>query len=247
MLINGNDRQKCPFGDEIVAYIYDEIHSSQRGKFESHLAGCTVCTDEFAGISNARFSIFEWRKVEFAHLPTPKIAIPYRANSRDVERAGFFAGLRGLSVMKGSSSAVMVAGAVLICVGLGYVAMNYVGNNSQLAGNNKSVDDEKAAPPVMAPDQQSVAVLPSTQLQKETNGNEKTISASTRTPPPNREIRPARASIETRKIREKNLTASRLPGQPSIQQKRKAPALTAYDDDDDKSLRLADLFDEGGV
>ncbi len=245
MLNNGN-KQECGFADDIVAYIYDEIGSAERGKFESHLAGCTACTDEFAGISNARFSIFEWQKEEFAHLSTPEIVIPYAPKKREgVETAGIFAGLRDLLTLSSWSSAVMVAGAVVICIGLGFVAVNYLSNSSQVAGNNNPVVTEQAVPLVTAPNQPDVAVVPTLPSQKESNLNT-AITASNKTVQ-NREIRPVRATMQTRRVRfEKNLTASTQTVQPLIQQKRKAPALTAYADEDDKSLRLADLFDEGG-
>ena len=244
MLNNGNDKQKCPFGDEIVSYMYDEIHGAKRGKFESHLAGCTTCTDEFAGISNARFSVFEWRKEEFAHLPTPEIVIPYEPKTRYAKTVGFFDGLRDLLTLSGWSSAAMVAAALVICIGLGFVAMNYIGLNGQVAGNNKPVVNEQVAPPVVTPRQNEGSVLPSQPAARDLHVGDVMVPVSTKSAS-SRDVRPERVSVQVRRVRERNLTASRLP-EPSIQQKRKAPALTTYDEDDDKSLRLADLFDEGG-
>ena len=239
MLNNGN-KKECGFSDEIVAYIYDEIGENERRKFESHLAGCTVCTDEFAGISNARFSVFEWRREEFAHLPTPEIVIPYAVKKREAATMGFFAGLRDLLTLSGFSSAALVAGAVVICIGLGYVAMNYVGSTQQVAESKKPVGSEPVVAPVVSPNQQNVAVAPAPQKQLTP------ITASAK-PSPSREIRPIRASLNNHRIRyNKNLTASTQVQQPVTLQKRKLPALTAFDDEDDKSLRLADLFDEGG-
>ena len=235
MLNNGN-KKECGFADDIVAYIYDEIGSAERRKFESHLVGCMACTDEFAGISNARFSVFEWQKEEFSHLSTPEIVIPYAAKKREVETAGLFPGLRDILTLSGWSSAVIVAGAVVICIGLGYVAMNYVGNPAQVAESKKPVVNES----VVAPDQQNVVVARAPQ-------KELTPITASAKPSPGREIRPVRASLNNQRIRyNKNLTASTQVQQPITQQKRKTPALTAYDADDDKSLRLADLFDEGG-
>ena len=236
-MLNNGDKQTCGFADDIVGYLYDEIGPAERRKFESHLVGCMACTDEFAGISNARFSVFEWQKEEFAHLSTPEIVIPYAAKKREVETAGFFPGLRDMLTLSGWSSAVIVAGAVVICIGLGYVAMNYVGNPGQVAESKKPVVNES----VVAPDQQNVVVARAPQ--KELTP----ITASAKSSP-GREIRPVRASLNNQRIRyNKNLTASTQVQQPIItQQKRKTPALTAYDADDDKSLRLADLFDEGG-
>ena len=110
-MLNNENEKSCGFADEIVTYIYGEISETERSKFEMHLVDCMSCTDEFAGISNARFAIFEWQKEEFAHLSTPEIVIPYTAKPKPAEAIGFFAGLRGLLTLSGWSSAVMVAGA----------------------------------------------------------------------------------------------------------------------------------------
>jgi hypothetical protein len=244
MLNNGN-KKECGFADDIVAYIYDEIGSAERTKFESHLAGCMACTDEFAGISNARFAMFEWHKEEFAHLSTPEIVIPYAAKPKTTEAVGLFAGLRDLLTLPGWPSAVMVAGAVVICIGLGFFAINYVGNGAQVADNKQPVINDQSVPPVAVQNQQSVPNAPSMKSANESNLNGASLTASTKATP-DREIRPVRASLNNQRFRYgRSLTASTRNVQPAIQQ-RKAPALTAFDDDDDKSLRLADLFDEGG-
>lgn len=242
-MLNNENEKNCGFADEIVAYIYDEIDEAERGKFETHLVDCVSCTDEFAGISNARFAMFEWHKEEFAPLSTPEIVIPYSAKPKTAEAIGFFAGLRGLLTLSGWSSAVMVAGALIICIGLGFVVVNYVRDNAQVAENKRPVINENVIPPVVAQDHQNAVALPSS---KELNTNGAPVTASTKATP-NREIRPVRASLNNQRIRfGKSLTASTRTVEPSIQKQRKAPALTAFDDEDDHSLRLADLFDEGG-
>src|SRR5881275_1304390 len=75
MLKNG--KNECPLNHEIVSYIYGELGGGIELEFETNLADCIACTDEFAAVSNARFSVYEWQKEEFAHLPTPAIVIPY--------------------------------------------------------------------------------------------------------------------------------------------------------------------------
>jgi len=246
MLNNGNKREECGFADDIVAYIYDEIGHGERGKFESHLAGCAACTDEFAGISNARFAMFEWQKEEFGHLSTPEIVIPYTSKAKNAEAVGLFAGLRDLLTLSGWTSAIMVAGAVIICIGLGFVAVNYVGNGSQTAENKKAIVSDPSVSPILAQNQQSAPAVPSVPPSKESNLSGTPITASTKATP-GREIRPVRASLSNQRIRfGKSLTASTRVAPPPIKQ-RKAPALTAFEDEDDKSLRLADLFDEDGV
>lgn len=237
-MLNNETEENCGFADEIVSYIYDEIGEPERSKFENHLVDCMSCTDEFAGISNARFAMFEWQKEEFAPLETPQIVIPYPPKPKTVETAGVFAGLRELLGLSGWPSVAMAAGAVAIVIGVGFVVMNYNRNTLQVAEIGKPGVIEQKAAPAVAP------VLPSVSAPKELNTTGTTTLATAK-PAPGSDIRPVRATMKVQRLRiNKNLTAS-TQAEPA-QQKRKAPALTAYDEEDDSSLRLADLFDEGG-
>ena len=236
-MLNNAQKKECGFADEIVAYIYDEIGQPERTKFESHLVNCTACTDEFAGIANARFSVFEYRKEEFAHLSTPEIIIPYEHKSREVETAGFFAGLRDMLTLSGWSAAT-VAGAVILCIGLGFVAMNYVGVDQQIASNKATVNTP-IVPPVVTTKPQNEVVI---------QGDPVVAPALTKTTN-NNNIRPVRAAVVNQhRVIQRNLTADTQPQvQPLTQKNQKAPVLSYTDDDDDKSLRLSDLVDDGGV
>ena len=72
-----NDKNACEFSSEIVEYIYGELAPANRERFETHLADCTACIDEFAAVSNSRYSVYEWRKIEFEPLETPVFEIPF--------------------------------------------------------------------------------------------------------------------------------------------------------------------------
>lgn len=236
MLDNCN-KNGCKFTDEIVSYMYDEIGEPERSKFEQHLMDCTVCTDEFAGISNARFSMYEWRKEEFAHLPTPNIVIPYHEK---VEAIGFFAGLRDLLTLSGWPAAATVAAGLIVSIGLGFAAVNYLGGGLEMASNTST---NIAVPPVVSPDNKVQAPDPVS------NENENVVVGNN----VDRQARPLRASSSAHRPRiERALTTvsqrpnSKVVRNPSATTA-KAPALTNYDDNDDKSLRLSDLFDEGGA
>src|SRR5687768_3655002 len=127
MLRNTNNH-RCGFADEIVSYIYDEIGATDRRRFESHLSECDGCTEEFAAVSNARFSVFEWHREEFAHLLTPEIVIPYAAKQTTVAESsskGALAGFRGFLTLLGRPMAV--AATLAVCIGLGFLTMTYIG------------------------------------------------------------------------------------------------------------------------
>ena len=240
MLDNGNIKS-CGFAEEIVSYIYDEIKEPARRKFEDHLVDCSSCTDEFAGISTARLAMYEYQDRAFAHLPMPEIAIPYAPEQAAAERAGFFAGLSDMWRKPAWSSALAFAGAVAICFGLGFMAINYIGVNQQVAANETTVIQPVAAP--LSTNDAISQTVPPVDLTKMPVTNAKAKMSD------GREIRPIRASVTTgRRVFQKNLTADvEVPDSVKIEKpvKPKAPVLSTYDDDDDKSLRLADLVDDG--
>lgn len=234
MLSNNNHNSSCDFSAEIVSYLYNESSEAARGKFESHLAGCGVCTDEFAAVSNARFLVFEWQKEEFAHLPTPEIVIPYAARqteSEAVAKVSLLSGLRGLLSVLSSPSTVTAVAALTVCLGLGFLAMTYVGRGDQQIANvsphsvplDVSKDDPvKVESPDIPDDQRTTRVGVTTLV--------------------NNKTRPVKA-VEYRRARPgRQMTAGTQQSVKNV----KAPVLSSYDDNDDKSLRLADLFDEIG-
>ena len=67
----------CKFRADIVPYMYAELATSDRSAFESHLLNCVDCTDEFAAISSSRFEVYDWKRLEFDGLATPVIEISY--------------------------------------------------------------------------------------------------------------------------------------------------------------------------
>src|SRR5882724_6942846 len=120
-MLNGNNHNSCEFFAEIVSYLYNETGREQRSKFEEHLVDCGACTDEFAAISNARFSVFEWQREEFANMPTPEIVIPYTVRKVADDRVGTIGFLSALGKMLsfGSRASLALAfAAILICIGL---------------------------------------------------------------------------------------------------------------------------------
>ncbi|MFN0279696.1 MAG: anti-sigma factor family protein [Pyrinomonadaceae bacterium] len=232
MLNNGN-KTNCEFTSDIVAYIYDEISASERAKFETHLAGCHECTNEFAGISNARLSLFEWRSNDFADLPTPQIVIPYKAKSSTNEEvsAGLFAGVRGW--LSFANFPVAVAAVLLLCLGLGFLMLNYVGRgDDQIASNSGMPKIEPTDKPVIKPT-------------VEPKKPETTVITETPNVQTSREVRPVKAA-ENRKPKTNNEIAVRNQANRNLNAKvPEAPTLSEnYEESDDASLRLSDLFSE---
>lgn len=238
MLNNGNNKN-CGFDDAMISYIYDEITTVERREFETHLVNCSACTEEFAEISGARFSVFEWQKEAFAELPTPEIVIPYaRATKVEAEAAGFLAGLRGL--FGGFGMPLTVGAALIICLGIGFAALTLMHGKEQIATN---VVVEQPKLPQNSASDKSLVDKGQTIVNTGVTVAAKEVEEST---PSLHEARPVKAAVETRRSRPvKQFTAETADRVNRPQpQTRKAPALSNFDEASDRSLRLTDLFDE---
>lgn len=233
-MVNDVKSKNCLFDDVMVSYIYDEIPTVERRRFETHLVDCSVCSEEFAEISAARFSVFEWQKEAFAELPTPEIDIPY-VRSR-IEKIGFLEGLREL--FSGLGIPLAAAATVVIFLGIGFAAFTLIGGFDQIAANLSP--DETRIPAVVIPDQTVANVTAALTRKVDTDS-----SLVNKKIPVSRDLKPARAVLETRRLRPaKQLTAGNIDRfNRTPTQLKKAPVLSNYSEADDRSLRLTDLFD----
>ncbi len=64
-------------GETLMSYIYGETDGAAAARVEDHLLECADCRSEFADLSESRLSVFEWNKLEFEPLATPAINIEY--------------------------------------------------------------------------------------------------------------------------------------------------------------------------
>ena len=238
-MVNNGNNKNCGFDDAMISYIYDEITTAERRTFETHLVNCSACTEEFAEISGARFSVFEWQKEAFAELPTPEIVIPYaKPRSVETQEAGFFAGLRGL--FGGFGMPVAVGAAVLICLGIGFAALTLMRGDDQIAAN--VVVEQPKLP------QNNAAEKPLVNKEPTSVGTGETVKANDNeeTTPSLREVKPVKAVAESKRPRPVKQFTAEASGRISRPQPptRKAPALSNFDEASDRSFRLTDLFDD---
>jgi hypothetical protein len=216
--------------------MYDEIVGAERLAFEAHLSGCEICTDDFAGISNARFAVYEWQKEEFAHLQTPHILVPYEAEAT----TGVLAALRGLTSLLSWPTFAAAATAVVICLGIGFVLINNSRSGDQQVVQNEvpNVSERPVndIPLIETPTKtESSPQLPLNEYAK--GPVPRTVAAAART----HARRPSTSLLAVR-----NASPSRFTNRAVAKLQLRPPALTAYTDDEDVSLRLADLLDEIG-
>jgi hypothetical protein len=220
--------QNCDLGIEMMAYMYDEMAPAERMNFETHIADCSICTDEFAVISNSRFSVYEWKRDEFDPIATPRFVIPAEASTEPVT-VGWLAGLRGL--LTGWPAAVAFAAVATVFIGAGLFAFTDIGGPREVATTSM--------PPVMneIPVVKTEPMTPDTTI---TANPSITIQTAKATYKPQRAIQ---AKVEKKSSGTMDNGSTRAVNTPLP----KKPNLSNFDDDDDQTLRLADLFDDGGV
>ncbi len=230
-----SEKTICDFSESILPYLYGESSDGERDRFDAHLAECSICTDEFADLSFSRYSVFVWQKEEFAPMPTPQFTIPY--DLENAKATGFLTGFRELISFNWATAAGAFA-VIVVVIGLGFFVINYPGNpESQLAGideTNKNISVVKPAssPLVPAAEQKVEVVTTAPQTDSERN------------------VVPIRASVTNRRQKQRSTSISNAPRLGNAEavrvpqpQDRRTPSLTAGTDEDDRSLRLTDLFD----
>jgi hypothetical protein len=228
-----HEPKTCPFGDDIVSYMYDEMPTGGQLEFERHLAACEVCTDDFAAVSLARFETYDWKRVEFDPLATPKIVIPYPQQTVTLGER--------ISAWMGWATMVPVAAALLVCLGLGYVLV--------VVNTGTRPDTTIAKAPKIDQQPKTITEAPAATAQLETgeiaSGITKNVAQPAKVLPASQKRRTEfpRSTVAKRaapSVRLGNDYAVNI----SPSQLKPAPRLGMKDEEDDRSLRLADLFDE---
>ncbi len=218
----------CASGD-LVAYLYDELTTQERSSFETHLADCGRCTDEFAELSFARLDVYEWHRDEFAGMETPRFVIPYaeaNVSWMDAVRI-FFASNRQWAATGGAFALIAVVfGAVLI-------SSSFKGGGDLVQGPAADDFASNRVQPVVLPLAPSSAedknVGPSGEV---SNSEPRVINASS-----------AEKSPKTGgTIRQPLKNSERIQSKPVQAQRKTAPRLNDFEDEIDNTLRLGDLL-----
>ena len=263
MLKNNHKNLSCGFSEQMVSYFYDEINQAEKAVFETHLTNCSHCTDELAGFELVSSTLVEWRDEEFFKLDAPVFEIPViKTVSQSVEsdsRSWFSNLWRIVSLNPMTATAVLAA--LIVCVGLVFIAINFT-NNSEIAEvDNRNSERIVVSPTVAKIDEQPIETLTKRYSEESLPGKSpKSTGAKSKDsqPLPIREKRFApndsvdRVSDKTKDNFEKPETnrnlkeTNRNNKKSTAVQKQPVPNLTTLDDDEDKSVRLADLFEEIG-
>lgn len=272
MLDNNNHKNStCAFAEQTVSYLYGEADAKEKTVFETHLNSCVSCAEEFAGFSAVHSSITEWRNEEFLSLEIPSTEIPYEktrefynAETDSKVSRSWLEELRKLFTLSPALTASASFAVIAVCVGIIFFANKSLynvdvadikGKNteqiiaSQKFGNENlgnTVPNENLgkAPGKISTDEQSKFLATTAK-----NGNLETIPES-RDARKNSTVKDAADSRSLTKNlnREANLrkikAASINNKKPAFAQTGKIPRLNSIEEEEDQSLRLAELFDD---
>ncbi|MEO8041764.1 MAG: zf-HC2 domain-containing protein [Acidobacteriota bacterium] len=216
---------KCKFSSGIVPYMYGEMPGPESSSFESHLLDCSPCTDEFAMISSARYEVYEWKKLEFDPLATPQIEIVFEAEPAagvswlDKFRASF---AQGWAIPSMAAAGIFVAAIFAAAF----------------------IFSENGSPDVAANFAKDVVVdEPGVQSAPKVTATDSTVSADA-SGDREREPRVIRPATPQRVSQKRVVTAVKSVDvkATSAQNERKAPTLNEFVEEEDTSVRLAELF-----
>jgi hypothetical protein len=213
-----------------VPYMYAELSSAECSAFEQHLIDCADCTDEFAAISSARYEVYDWKKLEFDPLETPSFEIPLA----EVSAVSWSDKIR--HVFAHAWAVPTVSFAALAIVSVVAAGVIWMRGGEELVSKNPE-------PVTVTGKSEIAAAVPTGNVEKPSNpvitGEEQAtpVSASKQATPKRSSPQPVRLTRE-RPIGVKQTNARN--------EQRAVPTLNEYPDDEDTSLRLAELLEDIG-
>lgn len=252
MMNNNHKSSGCGFAEELVSYLYSETGGTANTEFEKHLETCSICADEVAAFSGVHFSISEWKSKEFVHLQTPVIEIPYSFTAKMREDSSvelpWLTGLRNFFSFSTSWSLATAAMAVLI-ISLGIILLASNSRNSKEFAETNKNSRMQVSPTVEKSMEQSNAnssqnILPDMESiplnNPQTPQPELTVQPDTRN---NRPVRTANKQRRTPKTEKVNLPKNQ---DVKLDNKKKndIPPKIFDDEEEDETLRLAEIFEE---
>jgi hypothetical protein len=246
MLNNNHHNPSCAFAEQIVSYLYGEAGTKEKAAFHVHLNSCSNCADELAGFGFVRSSIVEWKKEEFSNLETPSIKIPYPI-AVSTEKQSWVTELRKLFALSPAWSTALAVAAV--CVGLTLLVFNFSNSNEVAEDNNKPMESVVLPIVEMQVEQPKESISDETANQTPMDKQSKPSEIAPRVAPKNRIIKATNNptknnSVEQNSNNVANVRKIKDDKNTLAVQKQRVPKLNNLEEEEDNSLRLADLFTE---
>jgi hypothetical protein len=255
MMNNNHKNSGCGFAEELMSYLYDESSADEKAAFETHLQSCSICTDELRAFSGVHFSINDWKAKEFDVLETPVIEIPYSNTSPGKEvsvvSSSWLPVLRGLFSLspRGWSLAAASMAVLAITVGISLFAFNSRTGSDLASEGNKSPNLAITAPTVEKTPETTNAGnqnnAPDKAAAKPLNEKDapQTVQAVEPNPKTSRVVKTSNNQRPMQKTENSN-----TPKNNDVKNNRKnknndVPPVIP-DEDEDDTLRLAELFEE---
>jgi anti-sigma factor RsiW len=222
----------CESHGELLEFLYGELDAGRAGAFRAHLDSCAECGTEVLAFSSLRGSIGVW-KSEFDRIGTPLIRIPSPEREVTVvagSEPSFVDSVRAFL----AGFPALATGSLAIVAFVGGIALYllFSGGAAEIARDNGNRDTPVATPaPTASP---AGVTVPPKRTEPETAAKPKDDPRPVKIAdkPVNRTTR-----TETRKI----------AGNERNRPRGSRPTLSGEDDEDDDTIRLADLFDEIGT
>ena len=216
----------CTHGGDMLAYLYNEMALTDRETFEVHLADCGTCIDDFAELSQSRYPVYEWKRVQFDPLPTPRVIIPVEAAS-----ISWFDKLRASLALRPAFAFGSLAAIAVVASLAAFALIGGSTGNTEVAGFEPT--------PSVMPSPEASVQPPARAIQPVAASNQPKADVR-------RDEEPKTVKVSASASR----TAERLAKPKATQQAKRTeqlPTLNPVDEDEDDSLRLVDIFEEIGT
>ncbi len=268
MLDKNKYNSPCSFSEHVISYLYKEIGAPETNDFEVHLKSCTTCQNELSGFDIVRSSISEWRKEKFSVLETPAFNFlpdPIEENTltRVSAPQNWWDAFKNRIFLPAPVWATSAFAALIVCVGLAFIILNYSkydevaeisnGDNTIAVSHSVKAKNESDKNSFSGSNQSE---KPSENIVKEQQLNQENVSAAPNVPAPRNFVTKIKNDLNTTTDRistrdsNKSTPLNRKPitnresKKAPLSKPRNAHFLADIEDFEDKSLRLADLFDE---
>ena len=244
---NNTNNASCAFNEQLVDCLYGEITSREKLKLEAHIKNCLSCADEFAAFGIVRESVAEWREETFVNLETPIFNFPaetFQTIETGKQSGSWFSELRKLFVFQ-PAAAMAVLAVLVACAGIIFYSVNFVKVDDVVEVNKNDIQKAAVTPTiekVLVPSVIEEPDKPASQLNEKQNLD---FERQPRTIPNKTTVKISNRADDLAPAREIKTPQSREKKTPSV--KPQMPSLTVTDEVEDKSIRLADLFEEIGT
>jgi len=232
---NEVNKSECGFTTELVPYMYGELGSTESGVLESHLIECGDCRDEFAAVSSARYEVYDWKQIEFEPLTTPVFEIPYAGVP---EPAGAYSWVNKVRAAFSNSWAVPSVAFASVALLSIFAASFY------FSGESETVPYLSSNVAVPGPSISPIDLKREVTVKNEDKALSALVPQSVAAPSSTRSTPKPRARDAAAVKRQDNIRTTAVTGRPVPSTSRRAPTLNEFTEEEDTSLRLAQLFDD---